>query len=193
MNEEYVSKKDKIYNYHVETKEYLFSSKAPIDPVETNLKGISMYARPAYSTFLKPPKTGKNEVAIFENNEWLVKNDYRGKEYYTEDGEKIIINKIGEVVPENAILEEPKNFIKPKYLNGKWEETEILFHDIVVKTKKDVDVITSNLIKNCDEEKVKTEKLIAGNNPCESWDIFIEKRSKLIQEGNDFITKYDLK
>jgi len=68
----------------------------------------------------------------------------------------------------------------------------IKYHDIVVKTKEDVDVITSSLIKMLGEDKAKTEKMIAGTKPCESWKMFVKNRKQLLEEGQKFISLHNI-
>ena len=42
------------------------------------------------------------------------------------------------------------------------------------------------------EEKAKSEKLIAGDNPCPIWDAFVQQRSALLSEGDAFISENNL-
>lgn len=196
MLAKHLSKQNKVYNFHPETKEFLFESNATLDPLETKKLGENVYIKPAFSTFIKPVKAKKNQVMVFdiENYKWISKKDFRGTEYYDKNGEKHIITNIDEIVPKDAILEPmPTNFItKPKYENGRWAESGLIYKGCEVKTKKDVDDITKSLIRNAGEEKAKTEKLLAGNKKCEIWDEFIEKRKILIEEGNTFIKDNNL-
>lgn len=184
------SLKDIIYNFDPETKEFTCESKAYLDPLETKMAGSNIYTKPAKSTFIKPPKTKKNQVLVFDEEEekWIIKKDFRGTEYYDVNGDKHIITNIDETVPNDAILEQPTNFItKPKYENGKWIESGLVYNGIEVKTKQDVKDIMRTIITNLGEDKAKTEKLIAGNNKCEVWDEFIKNRAIILKEGNAFI------
>lgn len=192
---ELTSFKNKIYSFDKITKEYLGESKAQLDPVLTKKNGKPTYSCTITSTFQKPPKAKKNEIQIYdsENDNWIIKKDFRGKEYYTEDGKKVIITNIDETFPNNAILDAPVDtLIEPVYKDGKWKENGVVYKGQLVKTKKDVDSITTSLIRNAGEEKAKTEKLLAGNKKCEIWDEFIEKRKILIEEGNAFIKDNNL-
>jgi hypothetical protein len=62
---------------------------------------------PANSTNKKPPSSKNNEIAIFNEDEWSVVPDLRGKIYWLEDGSEITISKINEVIPPNALSEKP--------------------------------------------------------------------------------------
>lgn len=69
-----------IYKYNPDTYEYTNLEQAYLDPEETRTQGKNVYSLPAWATFTKPPKTLKNEVAIFDfnNDDWIIEPDYRG-------------------------------------------------------------------------------------------------------------------
>lgn len=119
-----------VYNYDPKTKEYLHNAEpAQIDPLDPNNLLI-----PAHATTVDPPETGKNEVAVFEEEAgtWLVKADNRGEIYYnTATQEKITITEIG-ILPDSAWTNvEPTD---PEQIwNGKaWEVP----FDVLVERKK---------------------------------------------------------
>lgn len=66
-----------IHHYDPKTFEYLKSTTAEADPMETKLKGEFVPLIPAYATLTAPPVFGNNQIAVFENNEWSIKPDYR--------------------------------------------------------------------------------------------------------------------
>lgn len=72
--------------------------------------------------------------------------------------------------------------------NNMWVETAIFFNGILVKTKSEVDAITTQRIAALGEDKAKTEKLIAGADACPIWDDFIRTRAVILKQGEDFIT-----
>lgn len=83
----------KIYNYHPITKEYIGESIADKSPLEEGIFHI-----PANATEIQPLETNKNEVAIFENENWIVKPDFRDKKGWNlETRQEIIITEIGEL------------------------------------------------------------------------------------------------
>ena len=193
MPDNYISKSDKIYTYHPISYEYMGEGIANLDPLETKIHGVDLYAKPSNSTFLKPPKIKKNEVLIFENGKWVKHTDFRGSVYYLKDTTKITITEIDVEIPPNSILNPPDpSLVKPIYNDGEWVESAIFYKEIPVETKNDVDMITHNLINELGEDKAKTEKMIAGDEPCEVWDTFIENREILLQEGREFITLHNL-
>lgn len=86
----------KIYNYDKITKEYLFESEANIDIEATKKAGIDIYYLPADATNVKPPKTVKFEVAIYENG-WQITPDFRNEWITDKSLIPIKHNKIGEL------------------------------------------------------------------------------------------------
>lgn len=68
-----------IYNYDRDTKEYIGSSLAVEDPIETKTQGRFIPLIPSCSTELEPPIAQENEVAVFDNTNWVIKPDYRGQ------------------------------------------------------------------------------------------------------------------
>jgi hypothetical protein len=80
------------YNYDKDTKEYLSSNQGQNDPLE-NKELLS-----ANATFTEPPAVATGEVAVFENNTWIVKTDKRGTTIYnTSDKTSKVIDYIGDV------------------------------------------------------------------------------------------------
>ena len=84
-----------IYNYHSETCEYLDRELASLDPVATKREGRDVYYAPAYATLLQPPSVSNYKVPVFENNTWVVKDDYRNEYACNEVLDVIYIEQIG--------------------------------------------------------------------------------------------------
>lgn len=92
-----------IYHYHPFTGEYVGASQAIPDPLEPG-----RFLIPAHATEMEPPAAGDHEVAVFNGSAWTLMPDFRGTEYWLEDGSKHAISAIGDVVPEGASLTEPE-------------------------------------------------------------------------------------
>jgi len=180
-----------IYHYHPDTYEYLCTSGARIDPLETAKTRETVYMIPAHATTDQPPQTGANQAARRINNDaWEVVDDYRGQEYWDKDtGEKITITALGVTIPDGYPTQAPPSGIYDPKWDGRaaWVETAIVFRETKVMTKADVDRITTQRIADLGEEKAKTEKLLAGSNACPIWDTFIAARVAILQEGDEFI------
>lgn len=58
-----------IYNYHPQTGELISAAPADESPLE---RGVFLI--PAFATDVTPPKTGANQVAVFSDGKWNVKN-----------------------------------------------------------------------------------------------------------------------
>ena len=87
-----------LYNYDKNTKEYLSTTLASADPMETKIKGEFVPLVPAYSTLMEPPKTDKNEVAIFNGEAWEIKKDFRVSHKICDENFNIKdITEIGEI------------------------------------------------------------------------------------------------
>lgn len=74
-----------IYNYDEKTKEYLSTTIAEADPEETKLKGKFVPLVPANATLIEVPEYGENEIPVFENENWVIKPDYRINFYKVDD------------------------------------------------------------------------------------------------------------
>ncbi len=62
------------YYYSYNTEENAFSGKFP---ALKNPRRQTEYLLPAMATFVKPPKTKKNEIAIWLGDSWIIKSDFR--------------------------------------------------------------------------------------------------------------------
>jgi hypothetical protein len=104
----------KTYNYDEKTKEYLKETTTDIDPRKTKQNKKVCYFFTPNSTFIKPPQTKTNEIAIFneDNNKWDVKKDFRG-DYYNQDEQIISIKEIG-IEKSNSFLTEQEFLKKQK-------------------------------------------------------------------------------
>lgn len=95
----------KIYNYNPYTHEFTIATEADLNPAATKIEGHDVYMLPAYSTEEKPPKTNKNQVAVF-NNGWEIKSDYRGMYQVNSDMIPSKITEIGELPEGYAVATE---------------------------------------------------------------------------------------
>ena len=69
-----------VYKYDEQTKEYIGTEQALIDPLETELQGKEIYLLPANATFEKPNL--QDGFASVWNDRWENIEDNRGKEYW---------------------------------------------------------------------------------------------------------------
>ena len=93
----------KIYHYHPVTKELLATGVADKDPlVEDN------WLIPAHATSVKPPEVEEHQVAVFLTDNWAVVPDYRGLEYWLQNGDHHVINELNIEPPEDYLTEMPE-------------------------------------------------------------------------------------
>lgn len=93
-----------IYHYQPVTGEYLGEGQALRDPVEPE-----HYLMPADTTDQPPPEPGERQAAVFnpEGQEWSLVDDWRGHEYWTEDGQQHRIAALDQAPPDDALDEPP--------------------------------------------------------------------------------------
>jgi hypothetical protein len=72
---------------------------SPLEPGE--------YLLPANATFTKPPSGDADEIAVWSGERWIVRQDWRGREYWLPDGTHHIISDIGEGKPQEALEAPP--------------------------------------------------------------------------------------
>ena len=86
-----------LYHYDKYTKEYLLMSVAEADPAETKKQGKFVPLVPANATLIVPPSLEINQVAVFTNNKWEIKPDYRRNYVKVDDKLNVLpIDTIGE-------------------------------------------------------------------------------------------------
>ena len=73
-----------VYKYDEQTKEYIGTEQALIDPLETELQGKEIYLLPANATF-SAPTLQEGYVSVFKEGDWENLEDNRGKEYWLQD------------------------------------------------------------------------------------------------------------
>lgn len=129
----------KIYRYHRNTHEFLGESDAKKDPLDKN-----KYLIPKNATTKSAPNTSNNEVAVFKNDTWQKKKDFRGTEYWETDGTKVIISEIDVEMPSGkATIPPPTDFKIPFWDGSKWVETfvPVVSAQEIEDFKKEVDPI----------------------------------------------------
>lgn len=143
------------YNYSKVINEYIDKTESKLDPLESRAQYKKIYLNPAFSTKKEPPELKENEVAIFQDDNWIIKSDYRKQKFYKKDTkEEIIITEIG-IEPDDSLTE-----LKPDVLN-KWDSiTNNWIDDEELILKKEE--LEQKIII---EEKIKKEmRKIAINN-----------------------------
>lgn len=102
----------KIYIYDTQTNEYLYEAEAQIDPL-TSSKGETIYLMPPNATQIAPTKPKAGFVNVFIDGKWEQVKDERGKTYYDDENNAVIITELGQ---EKGLNKEPKIDEKVKQL-----------------------------------------------------------------------------
>lgn len=92
-----------VYKFNPVTKEYEGIQQAQLDPIQTKKQGKNIYFLPINSTFEIPPEKQEGKAIIFENENWLLKTDFRGKKAYNSEG-LLIIDYIGDLQGSDKLL-----------------------------------------------------------------------------------------
>ena len=93
-----------LYKYDERTKEYLGYFPAYEDELETLLRKKPVYVIPPCSTEVKPFEPKKGRVVVFNGTDWEEVEDNRGKQFFNEKGESVVITELGPI-PEGYTTE----------------------------------------------------------------------------------------
>lgn len=144
-----------LYNYDKNTKEYLSTTLASADPMETKIRGEFVPLVPACATVIEPPKTGENEVAIFNGKVWEIKKDFRVSHKICDENFNIKdITEIGEIEENYLVTADIAELIKENPNNFKIQNEEI-----TQKTEEEYQEFLNNKIKKEEAEKIKNQLL----------------------------------
>lgn len=144
-----------LYNYDKNTKEYLSTTLASADPMETKIRGEFVPLVPACATVIEPPKTGENEVAIFNGKAWEIKKDFRVSHKICDENFNIKdITEIGEIEENYLITTEMAELIKENP-----DKFKIQNEEITQKTEEEYQKFLNNKIKKEEAEKIKNQLL----------------------------------
>ena len=95
-----------LYRYNEETKEYLDSIPACLDPMASKREGKPIYVILQNSTMVEP-SFEEGKVPVFNGENWDLVSDYRGKIVYKKNvGTPLLITELGEI-PTGYVLEKP--------------------------------------------------------------------------------------
>lgn len=144
-----------LYNYDKNTKEYLSTTLASADPMETKIRGEFVPLVPACATVIEPPKTGENEVAIFNGKVWEIKKDFRVSHKICDENFNIKdITEIGEIEEKYLVTADMAELIKENP-----DKFKIQNEEITQKTEEEYQEFLNNKIKKEETEKIKNQLL----------------------------------
>lgn len=144
-----------LYNYDKNTKEYLSTTLASANPMETKIRGEFVPLVPACATVIEPPKTGENEVAIFNGKVWEIKKDFRVSHKICDENFNIKdITEIGEIEEKYLVTADMAELIKENP-----DKFKIQNEEITQKTEEEYQEFLNNKIKKEETEKIKNQLL----------------------------------
>lgn len=127
-----------VYIYDEKTKEFLREEEAHLDPLETKIKGESIYLLPAFATFEKPLDKEDGKAVIFSESSWKLVDDNRGK-FTIKDG----------VMQEITTLDPVEKVLTNEDVEGLNNGTLIIVNDEIIEkptpTKEEVSQIRRQL------------------------------------------------
>ena len=104
-----------VYKYNEDTKEYISTEQAMIDPLETKKQGKNIYLLPANATFTAPTEAQEGYVNVWNGTAWEQVEDNRGVEYWLPEdaygAPAKIMKKLG-ALPEGATTVAPEQTLE---------------------------------------------------------------------------------
>lgn len=100
-----------VYKYNEDTKEYVRTEKAQLDPLETKKQQKNVYLLPANATFTEPPEAPEGFARVWNGEAWEQVQDNRGVEYWMSKDKYGVPARVMEelgALPEGATLTPPK-------------------------------------------------------------------------------------
>lgn len=104
-----------VYKYDEETKEYIGTEPALLDPLETEQQGKDVYLLPANATFIPPTEPPDGYVNVWNGSAWEQVEDNRKQEYWLpEDKYGAPAREMKELgpLPEGATLTAPERTLE---------------------------------------------------------------------------------
>lgn len=115
----------KIYHYHSVTGEYIGSSEAKPNPLQSG-----EYLIPAYATAIAPSDSVDKQAVIFSDGAWSVVADFRCDTFYSTSTGEAVVLKLGEV-PDETMTDVPKPDGDYEWNGSGWVEREKTLEDII--------------------------------------------------------------
>lgn len=139
------------YKFNPITKEYEGTQEAQLNPIQTEKQGKRCLLLPINSTFEIPPEKEEGKAIVFENDNWLLKTDYRGRKAYNNEG-LLIINYIGDLKGSDKLLtEEQIEGIENGTLiwkNGEIVKYEKSKEELKAEYEQQIEVLNNKLIRD---------------------------------------------
>jgi len=126
-----------IYHYKGDTGEYISTSEARLDPLETKMQEKDVYLIPAHATIQEPPQAGDNEAAVFAAGAWQIVPDHRRATYWKQDGTRYTIETLGVAPAETDLDYDPRLSVYHDYSDGEWILNRARWLDTEIRPQRD--------------------------------------------------------
>ena len=104
-----------VYKYNEQTKEYISTEQAQLDPLESKKQSKNIYLLPANATFTEPPEAQESFARVWNGEAWEQVEDNRGVKYWLpEDKYGAPARKMKELgaLPEGATTTPPEQSLE---------------------------------------------------------------------------------
>lgn len=139
------------YKFNKETKEYEGTQEAQLDPIQTEKQKKEIYLLPINSTFEIPPEKQEGKAIVFENGNWLLKADFRGKKAYNNEG-LLIIDYIGDLKEGDILLTDEQieglNNGTLIWKNGEIIKYEKSKEELKAEYEQQIEILNGKLIRD---------------------------------------------
>lgn len=139
------------YKFNPITKEYEGIQQAQLDPIQTKKQGKNIYLLPINSTFKIPPEKQEGKAIIFENENWLLKTDFRGKKAYNNKG-LLTIDYIGDLKEGDILLTDEQieglNNGTLIWKNGEIIKYEKSKEELKAEYEQQIEILNGKLIRD---------------------------------------------
>lgn len=134
-----------VYHYDAQTREFVSESPARVLPGREYLDDfdISKWQIPANSTTISPPNIQSGAARLFDSasESWMFVEDHRGEEWFTVDGDYVIVSELGDpssfVAPLSQVKPTPTKVQLKEYLADlRWraETGGVTFNSMPLRT-----------------------------------------------------------
>jgi len=150
-----------IHHYSSDTGEYIGTSSARPDILESEIQKKEVFILPANTTVLPPPRKISGRARVFARGVWGEVSDYRGQTWFDADGNTVSIRELGPTpdgLTEKYIPSAPPVLTLVEQAEADINKTNVLMFEIVEKL---LDVLMLKNTVSMDDFDVESQTLIS--------------------------------
>lgn len=135
-----------VYHYDAATGAFRATTDARLDPIDQT----PMVPRNA--TLEAPPSSGDDQIAVRQDDQWVVQTDRRGEIYWLPDGSRHEILAIGEDLPPGALTAPPppsQDVLSGRLAELRWQRETggILVNGFPIETNRESQALMVNALQ----------------------------------------------